>query len=129
MAVGLKASVANSLLDALLANGTYTGPAALYVQLHTGSPGAAGTSNVAGNSTRKQITSWAASSGGSKATAADVAWTNVGTAETYAYVSLWDASSSGNFLGDGAITANAVAVGDTFTIASGSLTVTFSVAS
>lgn len=127
MALGLKPTVANSVLDALLKNTAYTGPATLYAQLHTGDPGAAGTSNVAGNTTRKSV-SWGTASGGVNSNSADLVWTNVSTTETYTDVSLWDASTSGNFLGSGTITANSVTAGDTFTISAGNLTVTLPVA-
>jgi hypothetical protein len=92
------------------------------VKLHTGDPGSAGTSNAAGNTTRQQAT-FAAASAGANATNADTVWTNVSTAETYSHVSFWTASSAGTFLGSSALTASkTVAIGDTFTIASGSLT-------
>lgn len=128
MTLGHKASVANSLLDALLRNGSYTGPAAVWVQLHTGAPGAAGTSNVAGNSTRKVVT-FGAASGGVSTSSSDENWTNVSTTETYTHFSLWDASSAGNFLGSGTLTANPVTAGDTFDLAIGSITDTLTVAS
>ena len=128
MALGFKATVANSLLDSLLRNTSYTGPATLFIQLHTGSPGAAGTSNVAGNSTRKAI-AFNAASGGISASTSDVTWTNVSTTETYSHFSLWDLVSAGNFLADGTMTANAVTAGDTFTISAGSDTATLNVAS
>lgn len=116
----------NKLLDAVL-NHTTTGgglpTADVYVKLHTGDPGEAGTSNAAGETTRKQA-SFAAASSGSCASDADLTWTNVSTSETYSHISLWDASSNGNCLWTGALTASkAVNSGDTFTIASGSLTV------
>lgn len=128
MALGLKASVANSILDGTFNNGTpYDGPAAVYIQLHTAAPGAAGTTAVATNNTRKAITHAAASSG-SIATNADVTWTSVPATETYTHFSLWDASTAGNFLGSGTVTANAVTSGDTFVIPSGSETITANVA-
>lgn len=127
MALGFKGTIAAELLDALLNADAYTGPAAIYMQLHTGDPGAAGTSNVATNTTRKLVT-FGAASGGTIATDADVSWTNVPAAEDYTHLSLWDASTAGNFLASGTITANAVAIGDTFTIPSGSETLTLNAA-
>ena len=66
MAVGLAAATANGLLDAL-ANGTnYTAPTAKWIQLHTADPGAPGTTAVAGNATRKDISgSFSAAASGS----------------------------------------------------------------
>jgi len=116
----------NKLLDALV-NASTTGgglpTADPWVKLHIGDPGEDGTANAATETTRKQA-SFAAASGGSASTNADVSWTNVAATETYSHVSMWDASTAGNCLGTGALTVSkAVNVGDTFTIASGSLTV------
>jgi hypothetical protein len=123
MAVGLSAAMANAALNALCRNVAWTQPAAFYVKLHVGDPGAAGASNAAGNTTRVAAT-FAAASGGSLTTSADVGWTNVSTAETYSHVSFWDASSAGTFLGsDDLSVAKTVAVGDSFTITAGTLTV------
>jgi hypothetical protein len=122
MAVGIASGQANSILDALAKGVDYAGNAAVWVKLHTGDPGSAGTSNAAGNTTRQQAT-FASSSAGANATNADVVWLSVSTAETYSHVSFWTASSSGTFLGSSALTASkTVAIGDTFTIPTGSLT-------
>lgn len=111
----------NAILDAI-GNNTSLAVAQCYTKLHTGDPGETGTSNAAGETTRKS-TSFAAASGGSMATDADLTWTSVSTAETISHVSIWDASSNGNCLWTGALTASkTVAVGDTFQISSGSLT-------
>lgn len=96
----------------------------VYVKLHIGDPGEDGTANAAGETTRKTA-SFGASSGGVCTSDADIAWTSVSTAETISHISLWDASTGGNCLGSGALTASkVVAIGDTFTIPSGSLTFT-----
>lgn len=128
MTQGFKASVSNSMLDALLRNGSFTGPASLFIQLHTGAPGAAGTANVATNSTRKAIT-FAAPSGGVSTSSSDENWSSVPAGETYTHFTIWDASSAGNFQASGALTANAVLTGDTFDLAIGQVTVTETVAS
>jgi len=126
LAVGIASGQANSILDALAKGTDYAGNATVFVKLHIGDPGAAGTSNAAGNTTRQQAT-FASSSGGANASNADVVWTNVNTAETYSHVSYWTASSAGTFLGSAALTASkTVAIGDTFTIPSGSLTMALS---
>jgi hypothetical protein len=121
MATGLASGVANSILDSLCRNVSWTAPAAFWVKLHTGDPGAAGASNAAGNTTRVQAT-FSAASGGAITTSGDVAWTSVSTAETYSHVSFWTASAAGTFLGsDDLATARTVAVGDNFTIVAGDL--------
>jgi len=95
-----------------------------YTKLHIGDPGEDGTNNAAAETTRKS-TSYGASSGGVITTDADLTWTNVAGSETISHVSQWDASSAGNCLGSGALSASkAVTAGDTFTIPSGSQTVT-----
>lgn len=121
MATGLSTTIANAILDALCRSSAWSDPAAFYVKLHTGDPGSAGASNAATETTRKQAT-FSAASGGAITTSADLEWTNVAGSETYTHVSFWDAVSAGNFLGSDALdTSKAVAAGDSFTIAAGSL--------
>jgi hypothetical protein len=121
MAVGIAAGIANSWLDGLCRSVTWTEPAAFYVKLHIGDPGAAGASNVAGETTRQAVT-FSASSGGAITNSAAVTWTNVSTSETLSHVSFWDAAAAGNFLGSDALNVSrAVTAGDTFEIAIGDL--------
>lgn len=121
MAEGFSTAAANTHLD----NQVTAYP---WVKLHVGAPGAAGTSNAAVETTRKNP-SFAAASSASKASSADAVWTSVAGTEDYTHFSLWSASSAGNFGGSGTITANAVTTADTFTIPSGSLVLTLPVAS
>lgn len=112
----------NQMLDAWCGRTTYTANAAVFAKLHIGSPGAAGTTNAAAETTRQQCTFGAAASGGAISNTAQIQWTNVSTAETYSHVSFWTASSGGTFLGaDDLPASKTVAVGDTFTIATGDL--------
>lgn len=91
-----------------------------HLKLHTGDPGEDGTNNAAGETTRKSV-SVGADAAGTVTSDADMTWTNVASTETYSHVSAWDASSGGNCLWTGALTASkAVTAGDTFTIPSGS---------
>lgn len=124
MTVGLSPAVANAVLDALCRSVAWSDPAAVYIQLHVGDPGSAGTSNPATNTTRQQATFGSAASGGAISNTAAITWTNVAGAEDYTHYSAWDASSSGNYLFSGTVTANAVQVGDTFQIPIGDLDVT-----
>jgi hypothetical protein len=117
MALGISTTEANEALDAWLASYTW-------LKLHIGDPGAAGTGNPAANTTRQQAT-WGAGASGAVANTNTIEWTSVPNAEDYTHVSIWTASTSGTFGGSGAITAAAVAVGDTFRIAIGDLDVTF----
>jgi hypothetical protein len=108
----------NKILDHVTGEAAWTMPTTVYVKLHTGDPGEAATSNAATETTRKAA-SWSAASSGSIATDATIEWTNVSTTETYSHWSLWDASTSGNALWTGALSASAaVTAGDTFQITS-----------
>lgn len=91
----MTASVTAAVADAWLT--TLVGEA-VYVQLHTGDPGAAGTSNVSSVTTREEIT-WGSPSGGSVSASGTIEWTDwAGTnGEVESYISLWSASSGGTF--------------------------------
>ena len=120
MATGLAAAIAQSILNALCRNVAWTQPAAFWVKLHTGDPGAAGANNAFGDATRKQATFSAAAGDGTITTSADINWTSVTANGTVSHVSFWDASSAGNFLGsDDLAVARALAIGDNFTILAG----------
>lgn len=106
MTAGLSAARATSELN-VLRNTAYSAVAAVYVQLHTGDPGAAGTANVSGVTTRNAITWNAPSTGGgvvSMTLASLSTWTMTGS-ETITHVSLWTASSAGTFLESWALSA------------------------
>lgn len=102
------------ILDHLTGTTAWTAPTNAYLQLHMGDPGETGASNVASENTRK-VTAWSAASSGSISISAEVEWTNVSATETYTHWSLWDASSGGNCLFYGALSASAVmTAGDSF---------------
>lgn len=122
--MALSESVRNAYLNALCRNTSYAN-AAVYVQLHTGDPGAAGTSNVAGETDRTQGTFGSVASGGAISNTADIAWTSVSTTEVLSHISLWSASTSGTYLGSAALTqSKSVNSGDNFSIPSGDLDIT-----
>lgn len=132
MALGLSATIANDFLEWLFnASATSPAPTNIWIQLHTADPGAAGTTAVAGNATRKDLTAamGTAASGAITNTAA-ITWTTgeVDTSEDYTHWSLFDASTAGTFLCSGTMTANAVTVGDEFTIPVGDLDASFATA-
>ncbi len=124
MALGLSATVANAILDALCRSTAWTEPDAVHLKLHIGDPGAAGTSNPATNTTRVQVTFGSVASGGAISNTVAVEWTNVAGTEDYTHWSAWDAGTGGNFLFSGTMTANAVVAGDNFSIPIGDLDVT-----
>jgi hypothetical protein len=111
----------NTALDALLA--TYS-----FVKLHIGAPGAAGTSNPAVETTRKQAT-WAAAASGASSNTNLLSWTAVAASEDYTHFSVWTLAAAGVFGFSGTITANAVTAGDTFQVAIGDLDVSLVLAS
>ncbi len=116
MTAGLAATHANALLN-ILRNVTYTGIATPFIKLHIGDPGAAGTSNPSAVTTRNAIT-WNAASAGSMTLATLGTWAMT-TSETLSHVSIWDASTAGNFLDAMALTGTvAVINGSTFSLTS-----------
>jgi len=127
MAEGLSAYMANATLNAA-GNNTSFAVATPYVQLHVGAPGSAGTANAATETTRKAV-SFAAASAGSIASDADVTWTSIAGSQDATHFTVWDASSAGNFLWSGTITANGYIAGDTYVFPSGAFTASFTLAS
>ena len=121
MAEGLSATAANAALTTLAS--TYP-----WIQLHTAAPGAAGTTSVATETTRKQAT-WGTASAGSIATSAALTWTSIAGSQDATHFTAWSASTAGVFGFSGVITANAYTAGDTFTISSAGLTASLAVAS
>lgn len=116
MATGIAPGRANASIDATVALGTW-------IKLHVGDPGSAGTANAATETTRKQAT-FAAASGGSAVTTADLTWSAIAGTEDATHFSMWTASSAGTFLWSGTITANPYTAGDTFQILTGQLSLT-----
>jgi hypothetical protein len=127
MATGLSNYLANKFLDAV-GNATSYSATNVYVKLHIGDPGAAGTTNPATETTRKLV-SFSAASTGSLTSDADVSWTNIAGSEDATFFTVWDNLTAGNFLFSGTVAGNAYTAGDTFTIPSGSLTVSLTLAS
>jgi hypothetical protein len=112
----------NKMLDAWAGRTTYTANAAVFVKLHLGDPGAAGTSNAAVNTSRQEATFGAAAASGAISNTAAVEWLAVSTTETYSHVSFWTASSGGTFLGSDDLSSTAaMTAGDTFRIPVGDL--------
>ena len=127
MATGLSAYLANSFLNAL-GNATAYSVAQPYIKLHVGDPGVNGTTNAAVETTRKSV-SFAVASAGAIASDADITWTNISGSEDATHFTAWDSLTTGNFLFSGTVTGNPYTAGDTYTIASGSLTASLTVAS
>ncbi len=120
MTVGLSTTgLANLWLDTL-GGAAATPGTTLYVKLHTGDPGASGTANASANTTRVALT-WSAASGGSKSitTTLPVWATWASGSETISHISVYDASTAGNFRFSAALTVSkAIVNGDTLTLSS-----------
>lgn len=99
---------------------TITSPAAVYVKLHIGDPGATGVANAATGSTTRPAILWSAPASGTLTiTGTNPSWTNGGASETLSHVSLWDSATVGNFLSSVVLTSSKTwASGDTFTLTS-----------
>ncbi len=127
MAVGLSAYLCNSFLNALGNNTSYA-VTTVFIKLHVGDPGANGTSNPATETTRKAV-SFGAASAGAITSDADITYTNIAGSQDATHFTAHDAVTAGNFLFSGTITGNAYTAGDTYTISSGNLSASLTVAS
>jgi hypothetical protein len=119
----------NALINATLRNTAYTSPTTVYLALYTTDPTDADAGDeVTGNGyARQSITFGSPSNGTSTNTAAIEFPQATGSWGTVAYIGIRDASTSGNLLYHTALDASkAIATGDVFTIAIGSLSVTLS---
>lgn len=117
MAVGFTATLVGRLLNYLRGTAPTAIPG-LYVKLHIGNPGTAGTSNPSSVTTRVACT-FAAESGGSIVqNGTDPSWAAWGgSSETVSHWSLWDDPTAGTCLVTGALAvAKAMTPGDTFTL-------------
>lgn len=98
MTRGIAAATANAELERFRGNAA-SAFAAVFAQLHTADPGAAGTTAISVGSTTRNAVTWNAASAGSMTLASLAAWTNGGTSETITDLSLWTLSSGGVFIG------------------------------
>lgn len=115
---------AEDAINNAICNNTPFSVAQIYVKLHIGDPGEAGTAFPAVETTRKAA-SFGASVAGVCLNDALISWSGVAATETYSHVSFWDSSSAGNCWGSGALaTAQAVTAGQTAEIAVGALSLT-----
>ena len=117
------------LLDFLMTSGTATRPTAWYVALYTAAPSdsGGGTEVSTGGYARQSVSFDAASSpGGTTSNSGEVSFTASGADYgTVTHMGIFDASSGGNLLWHGALTASkTVADGDTLTFAVGNIDLT-----
>lgn len=90
-------SAKNKMLDVLTAD---------LVQLHSGDPGASGTSNALGS---KVACTFSAASGGSRVLSAQVDFTGLTASQSVTHYSVWKNDTADEFEGKGAITTGDVA--------------------
>ena len=115
------------VLDHFLGTASTTAPSAVYLSLHTANPDEDGSgTEVSGNGySRQAVTFAAASSGSSSSNSVEEFTASGGAFGTVTHFGIWDASSSGNLLYYGALTASkTIADGDTLRFASGAITIT-----
>jgi len=119
----------NKLLEHSVGKTAFTMPTGCYLALYTAAPtDAGGGTEVTGGAYARQQTntSWAAASAGSIATNVDITFpTATANWGTVTHVGLFDASTAGNLLWWGALSASkTVNSGDVFKINSGQLVLT-----
>jgi len=117
------------LLDWLMTNGSATRPTAWYVGLYTAAPSdSGGGTEVSGNGYSRQAVTFAAatSPGGTTSNTGDITFTAAGGDwGTITHIGIHDASSGGNLLWHGAMTASkTVADGDTLQFSTGNIDLT-----
>lgn len=115
-----------SVTNADLALTAIVGTNAGFVQLHTGPPGSAGTSNVSSVTTRPATTGWGAAAAGSVAMSGTPTWSSwAGTnGEVVTDISFWSANSAGTFGLSMTLTAPVTMnTGDTLTLLTGTVTI------
>ena len=111
----------DTMLDALLVAGT-----TYYLSLHTADPGTTGANELAGGSYARQAITFAAASGGSKASNDAQAFTGMPAVSGDLWIGIWSAATAGTFLlGDpSAAVTGPVAAGASVDFASGAVTAT-----
>lgn len=131
MTLGKSVATVQGQMQAMFEQTAYV-ETALWAQLHTGDPGADGTANIATEDTRIDATACfiGGNTGNTQTNTVEIGpWTSVAATETYAYITLWQASTgSTGFICSGMISAAGVTAGDDFSIPIGDCTATEPVA-
>lgn len=112
----------NSILNALLRAASFTGPATVYAQLHSGDPGSTGTANVIAV-TRQPITFGDAALSGQISNTAAIDFVGMPNV-TVSYVSLWSGVTGGLLVSKGILgESTLVVLGDTYRLGVGDVQV------
>lgn len=94
---------------------------ATHASLHTALPNASGSSEVTGGSYTREAITWAAASGGTAVTSAQIVF-DVPTGTTITHLGYWSAASGGTFYGSRQLdTSQTFSSAGTYTIAAGNL--------
>lgn len=92
-----------------------------YASLHTAEPNVSGSSEVTGGSYTREAISWAAASGGTAVSDAQIVF-DVPTGTTITHLGYWSASTAGTFYGSRQLdTSQTFSSAGTYTIAAGNL--------
>lgn len=119
--MGATINLRNDILEKVI-NGTDFTISGIYVSLHTADPGETGANEVTGGSYARKTGTWGTASNGEISITADIEFGDM-PAVTVTHVGLFDASTAGNFLWSGALTASqTVDAGQTLRLQSGNLT-------
>lgn len=100
-----------------------------WFKLHTGAPGAAGTTNAATETTRKQATWRATTVLGVLTNSVAFVWTAISGSQDATDFTVWTASTAGSAGGSGTITANPYTAGDTYSVAIDAASISVTLAS
>jgi hypothetical protein len=114
------------ILEHTLGITSFTAPTTTYLALFTSDPTDAGTgTEVSGGSYARQSISWNTPASGATTNSADVTFPQAtGNYGTVTHIGIYDASSSGNLLYHGALSASkSVETNDTFIVEAGDLSV------
>jgi hypothetical protein len=117
----------NLLLNWAMTSGSATRPTAWYLALYTAAPSdSGGGTEVSTGAYGRQTVAFSAAASGATSNSADVSFTASGADYgTVTHIGIFDASSGGNLLWHGAMTASkTVEDGDTITFASGNIDLT-----
>ncbi len=106
---GISVASSNNLLAALLTATAYTGPATLYLSLHTNDPGVTGANELTGGSYARQTIAFNIPVSQVTNNSGPVAFLSL-PAASVAYVGLWTASTGGSFLWGGQLTVSVTTV-------------------
>jgi hypothetical protein len=114
------------ILDHVFAGNAYSAPSNVYLGLYTATPNdAGGGTELSGSGYARQTMAMSVSGNTATNSAAEEFATATGSWGTVTHVGVFDASSSGNLLAYGALSASkAIATGDVFRIPAGDLDIT-----